>query len=111
MRLIRSAIMRYHATSTPICNASSQHADTASRVDVEPELDIAQYHMIELHINLMNFSAVTIFFGQDSIFTHIHTRIHTHTLSLSSTDSFSLSSSLSLSLSLSLSFFFSLVKV
>ena len=26
-----------------------------SRVDVEPKLDIAQYHMIKLQINLMNF--------------------------------------------------------
>ena len=33
----------------------------ASCVDVEPKLDIAQYHMIKLQMNLMNFSAVTIF--------------------------------------------------
>ena len=36
----------------------------ASRVDVEPKLDIAQYHMIKLQINLMNFSAVTIFLAR-----------------------------------------------
>ena len=45
----------------------SRRADTASRVDVERQLDIARYHMIELQINLMNFSTVTIFFGQGSI--------------------------------------------
>ena len=64
MRLIRSAIMRYHATSTSICNASSRRADTTSRVDVKPQLDIAWYHMIEVQINLMNFSAVTIFLAR-----------------------------------------------
>ena len=58
------AIMRYHATSTSICNASSWCADQASRVDVELKLDIARYHMIELQINLMNFSAVTIFLAR-----------------------------------------------
>ena len=30
-------------------------ADTAGRVDLEPKLDIARYHLIELQINLMNF--------------------------------------------------------
>ena len=64
MRLIRSAIMWYLATSTSICNASSRHAATASRVAVEPKLDIAQYHMIGPSINLMNFSAVTIFLAR-----------------------------------------------
>ena len=64
MRLIRSAIMRYHATSTSICNASSRRAEAASRVDVEPKLDIARYHMIEVQINLMNFLAVTIFLAR-----------------------------------------------
>ena len=48
MRLIRSAIMWYHATSTSIYNASSRRADTAGRVDVEPKLDSAWYHMIKL---------------------------------------------------------------
>ena len=28
------------------------------------EVDVASYHMIELRINLMNISAVTIFFGR-----------------------------------------------
>ena len=64
MRLIHSVIMRYHATSTSICNASSLPAVPASRVEVEPQLDIARYHMIELQINLMNFSAVTIFLAR-----------------------------------------------
>ena len=31
------------------------------------EVDVASYHMIALRINLMNISAVTIFFGQGSI--------------------------------------------
>ena len=37
-----------------------------SRVDVEPQLDIARYHMIEVQINLelMNFSAVTVFLAR-----------------------------------------------
>ena len=48
MRMIRSAIMQYHAISTSICNTSSQCAATASRVDVELKLDIARYHMIKL---------------------------------------------------------------
>ena len=72
MRLIRSAIRRNHATSTSICKhvqRDSRRTDTASCVDVEPSLDIARYHTIELQINLMNFSAVTIFFGQGSIIT------------------------------------------
>ena len=47
-----------------ICNASSRRADTASRVDVEVQPDITRYHMIELQINLMNFSAVTIFLAR-----------------------------------------------
>ena len=67
MRLIRSAIMRYHATSTSIteqCNASSRRAEAVGHVDVEPELDFARYHMIELQISLMNFSAVTIFLAR-----------------------------------------------
>ena len=64
MRLIRSAIMWYLATSTSICNASSRRAATASRVAVEPKLDIARYHMIGPSINLMNFSAVTIFLAR-----------------------------------------------
>ena len=34
------------------------------RVDVGPKLDIARYHMIGLSINLMNFSAVTIFLAR-----------------------------------------------
>ena len=38
----------------------------ASRVDVEPKLDIVQDHMIKLQINLMNFSTVNNFFGQGS---------------------------------------------
>ena len=40
----------------------AQRADTCatSRVDVEPQLDIARYHMIELQINLMIFSAVSL---------------------------------------------------
>ena len=33
----------------------------AGRLDVEPKLDIAHYHLIQLYINLMNFLAVTIF--------------------------------------------------
>ena len=41
--------------------ATRRYIDTASRVDVEPKLGIARYHMIRLSINLMNFSAVTIF--------------------------------------------------
>ena len=53
--------MWYHATSTSICDVSSRRADTAGRADVEPKLDITRYHMIELEINLMDFSAVTIF--------------------------------------------------
>ena len=64
MRLIRSAIMWYLETSTSICNASSRRAATASRVAVEPKLDIARYHMIGPSINLMNFSAVTIFLAR-----------------------------------------------
>ena len=64
MRLIRSAIMWYLATSTSICNASSRRAATASRVAVEPKLNIARYHMIGPSINLMNFSAVTIFLAR-----------------------------------------------
>ena len=64
MRLIRSAIMWYLATSTSICNASSRRAATASSVAVEPKLDIARYHMIGPSINLMNFSAVTIFLAR-----------------------------------------------
>ena len=64
MRLIRSAIMWYLATSTSICNASSRRAATASRVAVEPKLDIARYHMFGPSINLMNFSAVTIFLAR-----------------------------------------------
>ena len=48
MRLIRSAIIWYHATSTSICNVSSRRAEDAGRVDVEPKLDIARDHMIEL---------------------------------------------------------------
>ena len=67
MRLFRSAIMWYQATSTSICNASSRRAAAAGHIDVEPKLDIARYHIMELLINLMNFSAVTIFFGQGSI--------------------------------------------
>ena len=47
-RLIRSAIEWYHATSTSICNVSSRRAEATDRVDVEPKLDIARYHMIEL---------------------------------------------------------------
>ena len=43
----------------------------AGRVDVEPKLDIARFHMIEMLINLMNFSAVTIVFGQDSMYTFV----------------------------------------
>ena len=39
-------------------------ADTVSRVDVEPQLDITRYHKIEVLINLMNFSAVTIFLAR-----------------------------------------------
>ena len=46
------------------CNTSSPHADTVSRVYVEPQVDIARYHMIEVQINLMNFSAVTIFLAR-----------------------------------------------
>ena len=65
MRSIRSAIMWYLATSISICNASSRRAAcTASRVDVEPELDIARYHMISLLINLINITAVTIFMAR-----------------------------------------------
>ena len=60
----RQCIMRYHVTSTSICNLSSRRADTASRVDVESKLDLARYHMIEQQINLMNFSAVTIFLAR-----------------------------------------------
>ena len=48
MRLIRGAIMWYHATLTSICNSSSWRTDTAGRVDVEPKLDIARYHMVGL---------------------------------------------------------------
>ena len=67
MRLIRSAIMRNHATSTSICKCNATRdaqMPRAGRVDVEPSLDIARYHMIELQINLMNFSAVTIFLAR-----------------------------------------------
>ena len=64
MRLIRSAIIPYHATSTSICNASLQRSAAAGRINEEPKLDIARYHMIELQINLMNFSAVTIFLAR-----------------------------------------------
>ena len=56
--------MWYLATSTSICNASSRRAAAASRVAVEPKLDIARYHMIGPSINLMNFSAVTIFLAR-----------------------------------------------
>ena len=38
-----------------ICNTATRGA---SRLDVKPQLDIARYHMTELQINLMNFSAV-----------------------------------------------------
>ena len=48
MRLLRSAIMWYHATSMSICTARSRRACTAGRVDVEPKRDIARYRMIEL---------------------------------------------------------------
>ena len=53
-----------HATSTSICNASSRRAAAAGRIDTESKLNIARYHMIELQINLMNFSAVTTFFAR-----------------------------------------------
>ena len=56
--------MWYLATLTSICNASSRRAATASRVAVEPKLDIARYHMIGPSIKLMNFSAVTIFLAR-----------------------------------------------
>ena len=44
--------------------ATRVRAATASRVAVEPKLDIARYHMIGPSINLMNFSAVTIFLAR-----------------------------------------------
>ena len=57
--------MRHRLDLQVECKASSRSADAAGagriRVDVEPKLDIARYQMIELQINLMNFSAVTIF--------------------------------------------------
>ena len=37
----------------------------AGRLDVEPKLDIAHYHLIQLYINLMNFLAVTTFLATD----------------------------------------------
>ena len=42
---------------------------TLSRVDAEPQLDIARYYMIELQMNLMNFefSAVTIFLAREVV--------------------------------------------
>ena len=59
-----------HAISCGIdfdqCNASSRCADLepAGHVDVVLELDFARYHMIELLISLINFSAVTIFLAR-----------------------------------------------
>ena len=50
------------ASATRVRDA--QPCDRASRVDVEPKLDIAQYQMLKLQINLMNFSAVTIFLAR-----------------------------------------------
>ena len=56
--------MRYHAASTSISATRARDAKAAGRVDVEPELDFARYHMIELQISLVNFSAVAIFLAR-----------------------------------------------
>ena len=54
-------IMRHRLPSaTRVRDPHGRHR--GSRRYVEPKLDIARYHMIELQINLMNFSALTIFF-------------------------------------------------
>ena len=101
-------------TSTSISNASPRHAAPASHVDVKPKLNIARYHMIGLSINLMNFSAVTIFLARVVVTsiktkrctrklplslslslshaharTHAHTHTHTHTHHIGDTPAFS----------------------
>ena len=58
-----------HVTSTSICNVSSKRSDTAGHVDVGLKLDIARYHMIKLQINLVSFSAATIFLAR---VVHVH---------------------------------------
>ena len=68
MRLIRSVIMWYHATSILICNTSSRRADTAGRVDVERKIDIARYHISNCW-STYEFLNCNDFFGQGSICT------------------------------------------
>ena len=55
--------MRHQLRSASVTPARDAQIP-ASRVDVEPQLDIARDHMIEVQINLVNFSAVTIFLAR-----------------------------------------------
>ena len=66
MRLISSSIMWYRAISS-FGSTSMRPAEAARReLALQIEVDVARYLMIALRINLMNISAVTIFFGQGS---------------------------------------------
>ena len=62
MRLIRTAIMWYHARSTSICNASSRRAEP--RVASMSNPSLISHDFTWLSVNLMNFSAVTIFLAR-----------------------------------------------
>ena len=51
---------------------SATQTPNAHKPWVASKLDIVRYHMIELYINLIKFSAVTIFFGQGSTCTKLY---------------------------------------
>ena len=64
MRLIRTAIMWYHARSTSICNASSRRVEPRVASMSNPSLISHDFTWLDCRINLMNFSAVTIFLAR-----------------------------------------------
>ena len=49
------------------------HSTARRELALQIEVDVAWYHMIALRINLMNISAVTIFFGQGSMYWVVNT--------------------------------------
>ena len=64
MRLIRTAIMWYHARSTSICNASSRRAEPRVASMSNRSLVSHDFTWSDCRINLMNFSAITIFLAR-----------------------------------------------
>ena len=61
-RLIDGPIMWYHAISSFGSTATRLAVAARRELALQIEVDVARYHMIALRINLMNISAVTIFF-------------------------------------------------